>query len=110
MKIGDGPQDLDKLLGAGNDLWESEEEWEEWLAMLDAMRHPEKELQAELAETRGQLWEALEALQVVGAVMQEKRDRVAGLCRTIDEERANHAAVRRNLEGQIVAARRRIYE
>lgn len=61
MKIDDGPQDLDKLIGAGKDLWKSDEDFDEWMAMLEDMRHPERELQAELAETRGLLWAALEA-------------------------------------------------
>lgn len=36
------PQSLDRLIGRGQDLWESDEEFEEFLRALTACRHPER--------------------------------------------------------------------
>ncbi|KKN80000.1 hypothetical protein LCGC14_0335080 [marine sediment metagenome] len=45
-----GPQDLNKLIGAGKDLWESDEEFDEWMAMLKEMRRSSGDRDADHVE------------------------------------------------------------
>ncbi len=80
--------------------------------IIQVARNRAGELAAELEETRGQRDSSLKTIEAMTPVIEEAGDRllakqseVMGLRKTIDEERANHAAARQNLEGQVVAAR-----
>ncbi len=54
-----GPQDMDKLIGAGKDLWESDEEFDEWMAMLKDMRRSGSDRDADLVEALDLLCEMI---------------------------------------------------